>query len=147
MRPQPDAEEGRVSLLMLLVLVIVLSLVLVGAAVSALEVQRMRLLSCADTVANAAAQVGDADAFYRGGASDRLPIHVVGATQRAEATLSRARQANCRVGEGVTLQSVNIEGGDVVVRVTTQAVIPVFPEIVGDVVAPRLDITAAARLY
>ncbi len=143
-----DPEAGRAGLLLLVCLLVVILIVQVGAALTALQVQKSRLLTCADVLSAAGAQAVEASEYYsaaRTGAPDPAGVDV--ARARVLSVLGSLDSGSCRVGEGVVVDSVEVRGLDVVVNVSTRARLPLLPGALGSVVAPVLSEGASARMW
>lgn len=141
-----SAEEGRISLLVIGLVVVVLAFVLVSAAVSAVHIQDRRLMGCADRLASAASGVMDADAFYGlGDGVQRLVPDAQGSREAASRALVALSGSSCRIGHGVRLVDVHVEGAEAVVWVEAVAELPLVPSWLGGVAAPRLVTGSSAR--
>lgn len=139
-----DREEGRIALLVIGLVVLVLGFVLVSATLTAVHLQDRRLLSCADRVASAASGVADADTFYTGAGEGRLVPSRATATRTAREALRGFAETSCRVGDGVTVDAVEVISNEVVITVSARAQLPAVPAFLGSVVAPVLTATSSA---
>lgn len=139
-----EREDGRIALLVIGLVVLVLGFVLVSATLTAVHLQDRRLLSCADRVASAASGVADADTFYTGAGEGRLVPSRATATRTAREALREFAGTSCRVGDGVTVDAVEVVSGEVVVTVSARARLVVVPASLGRVAAPVLTATSSA---
>lgn len=140
-----QAEEGRLSVLIIGLTALLLSVVMVLAVITVVHVQDRRLLSCADRVAAAASGVMDADAYYGlGGGDRRLVPSPAAAAAEAERTLVQLASTSCRVGTGVSMSGITTGEEGVVVTLTATASLPLLPPVLGTVVAPTLVASSSA---
>lgn len=139
-----DYQDGRIALLVIGLVVLVLGFVLVSATLTAVHLQDRRLLSCADRVASAASGVADADTFYTGAGEGRLVPSRATATRTAREALRGFAETSCRVGDGVTVDAVEVISNEVVITVSARAQLPAVPAFLGSVVAPVLTATSSA---
>ena len=150
-----EGEAGRISLLVLGILVVAVSLVLVGAAITAVHVQDRRLLACADRVAAyASATISATDYYTRGaggavgepGAAGGLPApDTAVAHVAASEALALLAGSTCAVGEGVSLDSVEVRDGAVHVGTRTRATLGVVPSVLSGVAMPEVRAESSAR--
>ncbi|QWW20099.1 hypothetical protein I6B53_03090 [Schaalia sp. 19OD2882] len=141
-----DPESGRVGLLILVCTMVVLALVSVGAVITTVHVQRSRLLTCADALAAAGAQVVVANGFYADGRITPGVGELDLVQARVQGLLDDSAGTTCRVGEGVHLDGMSVEDKDIVVRVSATARLVGLPPFLGAAVAPILVETSSARL-
>ena len=125
-------------------LVVVLGFLLVAASITSVHVQNRRLMTCADRVAAAASGATDEEALYT---QSRITSTSELAQARAEVVLKRLDTTTCRIGNGVSLVSVEVHDDHVTVRMQAQASVPLVPAFLGRVAEPTLTVQSSAQTY
>lgn len=133
----PRCEEGRIGVLMAACLMIVAVFVLVSSALTAVAIEDRRLVSCADRVASGVAGLVSGPSLYTTGEDSRGSAQEQ-AEYEAPRVLDSLLASTCRVGRGVELESVSMQGQWVRVEVSARAVFPFIPVIAADLAAPTL---------
>lgn len=139
-----EDEAGRVTIVLIGLVAVVLGFVLVAANITAVHLQHRGLLNCVDRIAASAAQHVDAHSYYLGSAYTPLPLHEGGARAAAYQALDNFDNNICDIGWGVSIDSVSVQSTEIVVTVDSQATLPLIPDIVEGVVAPRLTVSGSA---
>ncbi|MDO4258323.1 MAG: hypothetical protein Q4C87_02250 [Actinomycetaceae bacterium] len=148
----PAKEDGRVGLLIMVCLMVVILVVMVGSGISAVQVQRSRLLACADALSLAGAQTLDAnDLFSKERAQSdadfpTLAVNQDSARVRIMDLAEQWSQSTCDVGSGIEVVQVRATGAEAFVELRTRAELPLVPGPLNGVVAPVLTVSATGRM-
>ena len=136
-------EEGRVGILMCAGCAFVCLILFVTIALTQVAMQDRRLVSCADALAGAGVGGASSTSVLVGQSSD---IDEAEVASRVEAALGAMAASTCRVGEGVEVTFVSVEGGEVEVSVRAQPRVSLVPPALHGVVIPELERTSSARM-
>ena len=136
-------EEGRVGILMCAGCAFVCLILFVTIALTQVAMQDRRLVSCADALAGAGVGGASSTSVLVGQSSD---IDEAEVASRVEAALGAMAAATCRVGEGVAVTAVSVEGEEVEVSVRAQPRVSLVPPALHGVVIPELERTSSARM-
>ncbi len=136
-------EEGRVGILMCAGCAFVCLLLFVTLALTQVAMQDRRLVSCADALAGAGVGGASASSVLVGQTSG---TDEAGAASRVDVTLGAMATTTCRVGEGVVVTRVSVQGGEVEVSVKARPRVSLVPLALRGVVIPELERTSSARM-
>ena len=136
-------EEGRVGILMCAGCAFVCLILFVTIALTQVAMQDRRLVSCADALAGAGVGGASSTSVLVGQSSD---IDEAEVASRVVAALGAMAASTCRVGEGVEVTSVSVEGEEVEVSVRAQPRVSLVPPALHGVVIPELERTSSARM-
>lgn len=136
-------EEGRVGILMCAGCVFVCLLLFVTLALTQVAMQDRRLVSCADALAGAGVGGASASSVLVGQTSG---TDEAGAASRVDVALGAMATTTCRVGEGVVVTRVSVQGGEVEVSVKARPRVSLVPPALRGVVIPELERTSSARM-
>ena len=135
-------EEGRVGILMCAGCAFVCLLLFVTLALTQVAMQDRRLVSCADALAGAGVGGASASSVLVGQTSG---TDEAGAASRVDVALG-AMATTCRVGEGVVVTRVSVQGGEVEVSAKARPRVSLVPPALRGVVIPELERTSSARM-
>ena len=142
-RWSPVGEEGRVGILMCAGCAFVCLLLFVTLALTQVAMQDRRLVSCADALAGAGVGGASASSVLVGQTSG---TDEAGAASRVDVALGAMATTTCRVGEGVVVTRVSVQGGEVEVSVKARPRVSLVPPALRGVVIPELERTSSARM-
>ena len=136
-------EEGRIGILMCAGCAFVCLILYVTIALTQVAMQDRRLVSCADALAGAGVGGASSTSVLVGHSSD---IDEAEVAFRVEAALGAMAASTCRVGEGVEVTSVSVEGEEIEVSVRARPRVSLVPPALHGVVIPELERTSSARM-
>ena len=136
-------EEGRIGILMCAGCAFVCLILYVTIALTQVAMQDRRLVSCADALAGAGVGGASSTSVLVGQSSD---IDEAEVAFRVEAALGAMAASTCRVGEGVEVTSVSVEGEEIEVSVRARPRVSLVPPAPHGVVIPELERTSSARM-
>ena len=117
-------EEGRIGILMCAGCAFVCLILYVTIALTQVAMQDRRLVSCADALAGAGVGGASSTSVLVGQSSD---IDEAEVAFRVEAALGAMAASTCRVGEGVEVTSVSVEGEEIEVSVRARPRVSLVP--------------------
>ena len=135
-------EEGRIGILMCAGCAFVCLILYVTIALTQVAMQDRRLVSCADALAGAGVGGASSTSVLVGQSSDIDEAEVA----FVEAALGAMAASTCRVGEGVEVTSVSVEGEEIEVSVRARPRVSLVPPALHGVVIPELERTSSARM-
>lgn len=141
-----NPESGRIGLLFTALVGVVLALCLLAANISAIHLQHRRGLACADSLALAGASELQASSYYCAQCGSRTQIEAVRATNAVQSKLGELASTSCLIGQNVEVTEVNVTSADVSVVVTFQSELVFLPPILGELVAPEIQVNGKSRL-
>ena len=136
-------EEGRIGILMCAGCAFVCLILYVTIALTQVAMQDRRLVSCADALAGAGVGGASSTSVLVGQSSD---IDEAEVACRVEAARGAMAASTCRVGEGVEVTSVSVEGEEIEVSVRARPRVSLVPPALHGVVIPELERTSSARM-
>ena len=136
-------EEGRIGILMCAGCAFVCLILYVTIALTQVAMQDRRLVSCADALAGAGVGGASSTSVLVGQSSD---IDAAEVAFRVEAAQGAMAASTCRVGEGVEVTSVSVEGEEIEVSVRARPRVSLVPPALHGVVIPELERTSSARM-
>lgn len=136
-------EEGRIGILMCAGCAFVCLILYVTIALTQVAMQDRRLVSCADALAGAGVGGASSTSVLVGQSSD---IDEAEVAFRVEAALGAMAASTCRVGEGVEVTSVSVEGEEIEVSVRARPRVSLVPPALHGVVIPEFERTSSARM-
>ena len=136
-------EEGRIGILMCAGCAFVCLILYVTIALTQVAMQDRRLVSCADALAGAGVGGASSTSVLVGQSSD---IDEAEVAFRVGAALGAMAASTCRVGEGVEVTSVSVEGEEIEVSVRARPRVSLVPPALHGVVIPELERTSSARM-
>ena len=138
-----EGEDGRVGILMCAGCAFVCLLLVVSIALTEVAMQDRRLVSCADALASAGVSGASASTVFAGG---NFGVDQEVASSRVDRALAGLSDSTCRVGEGVSISRVSVNGGELEVVVRAHPRVSLLPPVLRSAVVPELVRSSSARL-
>lgn len=141
-----DSEDGRVGMLFVVLMGLVALACVVMSNVTAIQIQYRQALSCVDALALAGTGRAAQGDYFCAGCEQPKVVIATDARQRVEEYFSIVRDSACRIGDDVVLDSVELHGEDVAVRVRVQSSLVMTPGLLSDLLAPEFIVEGKARI-
>lgn len=139
-------DEGRIGLMFSALVAVVLALCLLAGTIAGIHLQYRRALACADSLALAGSRALSGGDYYCETCSQRAAIDTNLGRQAVLHAAQRLSANMCKIGTAVTVGDVKVNASDISVDVRVNSELLLHPPVLGDLVAPVLNVQGKARL-